>query len=81
LTLTKGNARLERFNNRRWKVPISEILLEKLVCPLFKVKVELKVELKSGNSGLKCPQCNRVYPVHDELPVMLPDEASIEGAA
>jgi uncharacterized protein YbaR (Trm112 family) len=58
-------------------VPISEILLEKLVCPLCKVKVELK----SGDSGLKCPQCNRVYPVRDELPIMLPDEASIEGAA
>jgi uncharacterized protein len=58
-------------------VPISEILLEKLVCPLCKVKVELK----SDNSGLKCPQCHRLYPVRDELPVMLLDEASIEGAA
>jgi uncharacterized protein len=77
LTLTKGDARLERLDNRRSKVPISEILLEKLVCPLCKVKVELKAD----NSGLKCPQCNRVYPVRDELPVMLPDEASIEGAA
>lgn len=61
-------------------MPISEILLEKLVCPLCKVKVELKVDAKSGDSGLKCPQCHRLYPVRDELPVMLLDEASIEGA-
>lgn len=58
-------------------MPISEILLEKLLCPACKVKVELKAD----NSGLKCPQCNRVYPIQDELPVMLLSEASIEGAA
>jgi uncharacterized protein YbaR (Trm112 family) len=57
-------------------MPISAILLEKLVCPLCKVKVELKAD----GSGLKCPQCNRVYLVRDDLPVMLPDEAQIEGA-
>jgi uncharacterized protein YbaR (Trm112 family) len=58
-------------------VPISEILLEKLVCPLCKAKVELKAD----GSGLKCPECRRVYPVRDDLPVMLPDEATVEGAA
>ena len=57
-------------------MPISETLLEILICPLCRVKVELK----SDGSGLKCPQCRRVYPVRDDLPVMLPDEASIEGA-
>jgi uncharacterized protein len=77
LTLTKGDARLERLDGRRLKVPISEILLEKLICPLCKVKVELK----SDNSAVKCPQCHRLYPVRDELPVMLLDEASIEGVA
>ena len=58
-------------------MPISEILLEKLVCPLCKAKVELKAD----GSGLKCPECRRVYPVRDDLPVMLPDEATVEGAA
>ncbi|MBI3654531.1 MAG: Trm112 family protein [Acidobacteria bacterium] len=58
-------------------MPISEILLEILICPLCKVKVELTADA----SGLKCPECRRVYPVRDELPVMLPDEAIIEGAA
>lgn len=58
-------------------MPISEILLEKLVCPVCKVKVELNAD----SSGLKCSECHRLYPVRDDLPVMLPDEATIEGAA
>jgi uncharacterized protein YbaR (Trm112 family) len=27
---------------------------------------------------LKCPQCRRVYPIKDDIPVMLIDEATIE---
>jgi hypothetical protein len=27
---------------------------------------------------LKCVQCHRVYPVRDDIPVMLVDEAKIE---
>jgi uncharacterized protein YbaR (Trm112 family) len=67
----------QRANNGRLNVPISEILLEKLVCPLCKVKVELNAD----SSGLKCPECHRLYPVRDGLPVMLPDDATVEGAA
>ena len=29
-------------------------------------------------SGLKCGQCHRVYPIKDDIPVMLIDEATIE---
>ena len=36
------------------------------------------VELKADGSGLKCVQCHRVYPVRDDIPVMLVDEAKIE---
>jgi uncharacterized protein YbaR (Trm112 family) len=36
------------------------------------------VELTAGGSGLKCVQCHRVYPVRDDIPVMLVDEAKIE---
>ena len=53
---------------------ISSDLLEILVCPACKAKVELK---KDG-SGLKCVACHRVYPVRDDIPVMLIDEATIE---
>ena len=52
---------------------ISQDLLEMLVCPLCKVPVTLL----EGQSGLKCPACRRVYPVRDDIPVMLPEEASI----
>ncbi len=53
---------------------ISKDLLEILVCPLCKVAVELKED----QSGLKCVQCKRVYPIRDDIPVMLIDEAKIE---
>ena len=53
---------------------ISEELLSILVCPLCKAPVHLKVDL----SGLKCEKCRRVYPIKDDIPVMLIDEATIE---
>ena len=55
-------------------MPISKDLLEILVCPLCKAAVELKPD----QSGLKCVQCKRVYPIRDDIPVMLIDEAKIE---
>jgi hypothetical protein len=53
---------------------ISSDLLEILVCPADKAKVELKAD----GSGLKCVECHRVYPIRDDIPVMLIDEATIE---
>ena len=53
---------------------ISKDLLEILVCPLCKATVEMKPD----QSGLKCVQCHRVYPIRDDIPVMLVDEAKIE---
>jgi uncharacterized protein YbaR (Trm112 family) len=55
-------------------MPISEQLLEILVCPACHEKVELKPD----GSGLKCVGCKRVYPIRDDIPVMLIDEAKIE---
>ena len=49
-------------------------LLKILVCPLCKASLDLKPD----NSGLKCVQCKRVYPVRDDIPVMLISEAKIE---
>ncbi len=54
---------------------ISQDLLEILVCPADKARVELKPD----GSGLKCVQCKRVYPIRDDIPVMLVDEATIEN--
>ena len=53
---------------------ISQELLEILVCPACKAKVDLKED----GSGLKCVECHRVYPVRDDIPVMLIDEAVVE---
>jgi len=50
-------------------------LLDILVCPLCKTKVSLLAD----GSGLQCSTCQRIYPVRDEIPVMLPEEASIPG--
>jgi uncharacterized protein len=55
-------------------MPISPELLEILVCPLCKADLELKQD----KNGLKCVQCKRVYPIRDDIPVMLIDEARIE---
>ena len=52
---------------------ISKELLDILVCPVCKAVVELKAD----NSGLKCVKCHRVYPIRDDIPVMLPEEATI----
>ena len=53
---------------------LSQDLLEILACPLCKERVELKPD----GSGLKCVKCRRVYPMRDDIPVMLVDEATIE---
>ncbi len=49
-------------------------LLKILACPSCKTPVE---PVKEG-AGLKCLQCSRVYPVRDDIPIMLVDEATIE---
>ena len=54
---------------------IAKELLDILVCPLCKSPVSLTPDGK----GLKCGQCRRVYPIKDDIPVMLIDEAKIEG--
>jgi uncharacterized protein YbaR (Trm112 family) len=54
---------------------IAKELLDILVCPLCK----LPVELTPDGEGLKCGRCRRVYPIKEDIPVMLIDEAKIEG--
>jgi uncharacterized protein YbaR (Trm112 family) len=49
-------------------------LLEILVCPECKTPV---VPVKEG-TALKCERCHRVYPIKDDIPVMLLDEATVE---
>ncbi len=50
---------------------ISQELLDILACPLCKADVRLE-----GDSII-CIQCGRRYPVRDDIPVMLIDEAEL----
>jgi len=55
---------------------IAKDLLDILVCPVCKKPLELRQNPES----LRCGQCRRVYPIRDNIPVMLVDEATIEPA-
>ncbi len=54
---------------------VSKELLDILVCPLCKTPVRITTDEK----GLKCGTCHRVYPIRDDIPVMLVDEARVEA--
>lgn len=51
-------------------------VLELLACPVCKVHVQL---LQDG-SGLLCEKCRRIYPVIDDIPVMIAEEAKTESS-
>ena len=55
---------------------ISPELLEILRCPQCKSKLEID----DAQTRLKClnPECCLVYPIRDEIPVMLVEEATVE---
>jgi hypothetical protein len=53
---------------------IARDLLEILVCPECQVDVE-PIQYQPGKNGLKCRQCQRIYPIEDGIPIMLVDEA------
>ncbi len=53
---------------------ISQDLLAMLVCPVCKKPVVLN----TNGQSLKCGQCRRVYPIHDDIPIMLVDAATID---
>jgi uncharacterized protein YbaR (Trm112 family) len=53
-------------------MPLNDELLRILVCPVCLKPVR---EL-TGDKGLECSQCGRIYPIRDGFPVMLPEEAT-----
>ena len=53
-------------------MPLSPELLEILVCPLCKASLSPT----PNGDGLICRQCMRVFPVRDDIPIMLVDEAT-----
>jgi len=53
-------------------MPLSKELLALLVCPQCKGDLELT----PNQDGLNCRACKLSYPIKDDIPVMLIDEAS-----
>ena len=53
---------------------IDQKLLDILACPVCKTDVKLTEDEK----GLKCVECHRVYPIKEDIPVMLINEATID---
>jgi len=53
---------------------ISKELLNILVCPECQVELDL-IQYQPEKNGLKCQQCQRVYPIEDGIPIMLVDQA------
>lgn len=50
---------------------IKKELLDILACPQCKQPVRLT----ENNNGLACDQCNLLYEIRDDIPIMLIDEA------
>jgi len=59
---------------RKMLAMIAKELLEILVCPACKKPLEYRPTPES----LKCQACHRVYPVEDDIPIMLLDQATTE---
>jgi len=55
---------------------ISKELMDILVCPVCKKPLSQK----DDGTSLKCGECRRVYPIRDNIPIMLVDEATIDSA-
>jgi len=56
---------------------IPQDLLDILVCPAC--KKPLVFQAKDDGESLKCGECRRVYPVRDNIPILLIDEGVIEA--
>ncbi|HVA81021.1 MAG TPA: Trm112 family protein [Candidatus Binataceae bacterium] len=52
-------------------MPVSQELLEILACP----KCKGGLRLTDAKDGLVCDGCRLVYPIREDIPIMLIDEA------
>ncbi len=52
-------------------MPLNKELLEILCCP----KCKGDIRLNENEDGLICDVCRLMYPVKDDIPIMLVDEA------
>ena len=56
-------------------MPLNKELIDLLACP----KCKGKLTLKPAEDGLGCTKCDVVYPVRDDIPIMLVDQAIKEA--
>ncbi len=56
-------------------MPINPDLLALLVCPACHGRLEQRAD----GAGLKCVSCRLIYPIRDDIPVMMVDEAVLEN--
>lgn len=68
-------------------MPVSQELLDILVCPLCKApvnltwvcaKCQLPVKPTPDNQALKCRECGHTYPIQDGTPVGLADSRGLK---
>jgi len=52
-------------------MPVASELLEILACP----KCRGELSLTANGDGLLCAACAKVYPIREDIPVMLVEEA------
>ena len=53
---------------------ITEEFVEMMICPAC----QSKLRLREDASAIKCLGCRRVYPIEDDMPMMLADKATFE---
>jgi uncharacterized protein YbaR (Trm112 family) len=63
--------RILRAFGEEYSMAISKDLLDILACP----KCKGDIHLNQNNDGLVCESCRLVYPIKDDIPIMLIDEA------
>lgn len=56
-------------------MPIDAEFLQMLACPACRGELIIR-----GDDRLYCAACHRSYPVRDDIPIMLLDEAIVEKA-
>lgn len=54
---------------------IDSQLLEVLACPKCKGDIEYIENTENVQEGLYCDHCNLLYPIEDDIPIMLIDDA------
>lgn len=60
---------------------LAQELLDILICPACRKedRGEQRLEYQPERQVLKCAACRRAYPIQDDIPILLIEEARIEG--